>query len=181
MNYGSLATTVDKDFLEAIRLILNAEVEPEVRRLNLEILFRESGSKIYDVIYAMNAWDFEIEYTTGLGIDDLYYGLAKTLSDSVSLGGNTKAMEAFELWLADTIHKAQYDAFRNAAESGKYRVATRWEPADACSWCRMHVGTFIEPDSEVFRQHDNCRGRITTEGWRSHNGTLTGKGWKTLS
>lgn len=178
MNYGSLASTIDKDLSEAVRLILNAEVEPEVRQRNLEILFKESGDKIYEVIYAMNAYDMEIEYTLGVGIDDLYYGLAKTLSDSVSVGGQPKAEEAFELWLQDTIHKAQYDAFTTAAESGKYRVVTRWEPANACPWCRAHVGTFIEPDSEVFRQHDNCRGSIRTEGWRSHNGVLTGKGWK---
>lgn len=180
MNYGELATTIDKDLIEAIQLILNVEIEPEVRQRNLEILFREAGSKIYDVIYAMNAWDMEIEYTVGLGIDNLYYGLAKTLSDSVSVGGVPKAYDAFELWLQDTINKAQYDAFKTAAESGKYRVVTRWEPSDACSWCRMHVGTFIEPDSEVFRRHDSCRGSIRTEGWKSHNGLLKGNGraWK---
>ena len=181
MNYGSLASTVDQDLIEAVKAILNTEVDPETRRFNLEILLRESGEKIYQVIYDMNAWDMEIEFTQGAGINDNYYGLAKNLSDSISLGGSEKAMAEFELWLQDVIHKAQYDAFRMAGENGKYRVATRTERGDCCDWCRAHVGTFIEPSSEVFAQHEHCRGEIRTSGWKSRNGTLTGRGWKQVN
>lgn len=188
MNYGSLAETITKDMEEAIRLILNPEVDPEVRRLNLEILLRECGQKVYAVIYAMNAYDMEIEYTTGAGIDNDYYSIAKKLSDSVSVGGTDKAYDSFALWLQDTIHKAQYDAFSTAYESGKHPTVTRTEPGgvsksthryeSACDWCKRHTGTFIEPTKEVFRQHECCNGIIKTSGWRTRNGTWTGKGWK---
>lgn len=178
MNYGSLASTIDQDLVEAVETILNTEIDPEVRRFNLEILLRESGEKIYQVIYAMNAYDMEIEFTAGNGINDNYYGMAKNLSDSISLGGKDKAMAEFELWLQDVIHKAQYDAFVTAGENGKYRTVTRTERGDCCDWCRAHVGTFIEPSSEVFGQHEHCKGEIRTSGWKSRNGTLTGRGWK---
>lgn len=178
MNYGSLSTTIDKKLKRAIDLIMNQEVDPEIRRFNLEILLREVGDEVYNVIYQMNAYDFEIAYTTGVGQGDRYYGMAKNLSDSISLGGKDAVDEQLNLWLQDVIHKAQYDSFEVAAQSGKYRVVTRTERYDCCPWCRSHVGTFVEPTREVFRQHDNCRGTIRTEGWKSHNGTLSGKGWK---
>lgn len=178
MNYGSLASTIEPELAEAIETILNTEVDPEIRQFNLEILLREAGNDIYRVIYAMNAYDMEIEFTTGPGINDNYYGLAKNLSDSISLGGKDKVWAEFELWLQDQIHKAQMDAFNTAGENGKYRVVTRIERGDCCDWCRAHVGTFVEPSSEVFGQHEHCKGEIRTSGWKSHNGTLTGRGWK---
>lgn len=178
MDYGKLSTTIDKKLKKSIDLVLNPEVDPETRRFNLEILLREVGDRVYEVVYAMNAYDMEIEYTDGVGQGDHYYGLAKNLSDSISLGGREDVEAQLDLWLQDVIHKAQYDAFSVAAESGKYRVVTRTERADCCAWCRAHVGTFVEPSSEVFAQHDHCKGSILTEGWKSHNGVLTGKGWK---
>lgn len=190
MDYSKLAGTVDKKLERAVELILNTEVDPETRRLNLEILLRETGSKIYQNIYAMNAYDMEIDYTEGVGINDHYYGMAKNLSDSISLGGKEEVQAQLHLWLRDQILKAQYDAFVTAYESGKYRVVTRTEPGGVsrkthryeppCEWCKEHTGTFIEPSPEVFAQHDHCHGVIKTSGWKSHNGTLTGKGWKKL-
>lgn len=178
MNYGSLASTIEPELREAVETILNPEVDPETRRFNLEILLRESGQKVYQVIYAMNAYDMEIEFTNGGGINDNYYGMAKNLSDSITLGGNDKVWAEFELWLQDVIHQAQMDAFNTAGENGKYRGVTRIERGDCCEWCRAHVGTFIEPSPEVFGQHEHCRGEIRTFGWKSRNGRLTGRGWK---
>lgn len=178
MNYGSLASTIEPELREAVETILNPEVDPETRRFNLEILLRESGQKVYQVIYAMNAYDMEIEFTTGDGINDNYYGMAKNLSDSITLGGNDKVWAEFDLWLQDVIHKAQMDALLTAGENGKYRGVTRTERGDCCEWCRAHVGTFIEPSPEVFGQHEHCRGEIRTFGWKSRNGRLTGRGWK---
>lgn len=178
MNYGELATTIEPELREAVETILNPEVDPETRRFNLEILLRESGQKVYQVIYAMNAYDMEIEFTTGDGINDNYYGMAKNLSDSIILGGNDKVWAEFDLWLQDVIHKAQMDALDAAGENGKYRGVTRIERGDCCEWCRAHVGTFIEPSPEVFGQHEHCRGEIRTFGWKSRNGRLTGRGWK---
>ena len=121
MDYGKLSTTIDKKLKKSIDLVLNPEVDPETRRFNLEILLREVGDRVYEVIYAMNAYDMEIEYTSGVGQGDHYYGLAKNLSDSISLGGREDVEAQLDLWLQDVIHKAQYDAFSVAAESGKYQ------------------------------------------------------------
>lgn len=181
MDYSKLGTTIRKDLQEAVSNILNPEVDPEIRQLNLEILLREVGTSVYDTIYAMAAYDMEIEYTTGSGMTNFYYELAKKLSDSVSVGGRSNAIAWLDEWLESQILKGEYDAFWTAFESGKHPIATRTEPSDCCPWCRLHVGTFVEPDSEVFRRHDRCGGVIRVSGYRSRNGALSGRGWKTVS
>lgn len=178
MNYSKLADTIDPKVQAAVDEIMNPEIDPEIRQFNLEILLREVGDKVYEVIYAMNAYDMEIEFTTGSGITDSYYGMAKNLSDSISLGDKNQTKALLDLWIEEQILKAQKDAYDMAGEFGKYRVATRTEPANCCPWCRAHVGTFVEPTSEVFRKHANCRGVIETSGWKSYNGKLKGKNWR---
>lgn len=177
MNYADLVDTVSDELLEAVRLILNPEIDPDVRVRNLEILFKNSGDAVYRVIYAMNAYDMDIIYTIGEGMGDAYYGLAKYLSDSVSLGGKNRNDITID-WIRNVVHQAQRDAFSTAKDFGKEPIVVRTERGNCCRWCRDHVGTFIDPTSEVFRQHDNCRGRIRTYGYKSRNGLLKGKGWK---
>lgn len=181
MNYDKLGLTIKNDLQEAVSTILNPEIDPETRRFNLEILLREVGSEVYYVIYSMVAYDMEIEYTVGAGINDAYYGLAKVLSDSVSVGGRSDAIASLDEWLSNQILKAEFDAFTTAFQSGKYPIAVREEPFNCCAWCRDHTGTFIDPSPEVFRRHDRCRGEIRVSGYRSRNGTLSGRGWKTVS
>ena len=60
MDYSRLLPSITPDLVEAVRLILNPEIDPDIRTLNLEILLREVGTEIYEVIYAMNAYDFGI-------------------------------------------------------------------------------------------------------------------------
>ena len=86
MDYAKLNDSIIKKVLAAVALINNPEIDPEIRQLNQEILFREVGTAIYAKVYDMNAFDYEIEHTRGVGIDDRYYGLAKIASGSVSAG-----------------------------------------------------------------------------------------------
>lgn len=83
-NYAALIKTIEPAVESAITIINNPEIEPEVRRRNQEILLREVGKAIYEKVYDMNAFDFEIEGTKGVGIDNRYLTLAKVVSDSVS-------------------------------------------------------------------------------------------------
>lgn len=180
MNYEKLGLTVRDDLQEAIATINNPEIDPETRQRNLEILFRESGEQIYRVVYAMNAWDMDIDYTEGEGINDYYYGLAKNVSDSISTGGRSNVYAQVDEWLANQILKAQYDAFRTAWESGKHPTVTRNEAANCCDFCQKFRNmTFVDPSPEVFARHDRCRGTITTSGYKTKNGTYVGarKAW----
>ena len=179
MDYSRLLPSITPDLVEAVRLILNPEIDPDIRTLNLEILLREVGTEIYEVIYAMNAYDFGIEYTTGIGIDDYYYTLAKQLSDSVSLGGYDEMMAKLEDYRYYQMDKGQYDAFKTASDSGQRPTAERIERSNCCSFCRDREWGKVEyPDHEMWRRHDKCRGIIKVQGWRSRNGTLSGYGWK---
>lgn len=152
-------------------LINNPEISPEIRQLNQEILLREVGSQVYAKVYEMNAFDFDIEYTKGSGIDDRFYGLAKVASYSVSTG-YLGLEEYVKNYLDNTAGKAQQDAFKNAQETGNYPTVKRVAVGDTCKWCRDKAGTYTDPPSDVFRRHGGCDCEIRTEGYKSRNGLL---------
>src|SRR5687767_14374165 len=149
MDYAGLNNTIEKKVLAALKLINNPEIDPEVRQLNQEILFREVGASVYAKVYDMNAFDMEIDHTRGPGIDDRYYGLAKVSSASVSTGTLGLAL-LVRNYLDTMASKAQQDAVKNARESGKYPTVTRKMNGETCDWCQSLAGTYTKPDSEVF-------------------------------
>lgn len=171
MDYAGLNDTIVKKVLAALKLINNPEIDPEIRQLNQEILFREVGASVYAKVYDMNAFDMEIDHTRGPGIDDRYFGLAKVASASVSAGA--LGLDDYVRNYLDTMaSKAQHDAVRNARDSGKYPTVTRKMNGETCSWCEGLAGTYTKPDSEVFKRHRGCDCSIITEGYRSRNGLL---------
>ena len=171
MNYGALAAKLTPKVLQAIAIINNPEIAPEVRQLNQEILLREVGQSVYDKVYNMNAFDYDIINTKGAGIDDRYFGLAKVASNSVSNG--TKGMQEYiENYLATMATKAQQDSFKIASQTKKFPTVKRTESGDACKWCRSMEGSFTNPSSDVFKRHGGCNGKIVTQGYKSRNGLL---------
>lgn len=173
MDYAKLNRTILDKVMAATAVINNPEIDPEVRQLNQEILFREVGVAVYDKVYDMNAFDFEIERTRGSGIDDRYYGLAKVSSASVS-AGTVGLREYVKNYLDSMASKAQFDAVRNARQSGKFPTVRRSTRGKTCEWCRSLAGTYtgdnIPPD--VYKRHGGCDCDIYTEGFRSRNGLL---------
>lgn len=171
MDYAKLNRTILANVMAALKLINNPEIDPEIRQLNQEILFREVGAAVYAKVYDMNAFDFEIEYTRGPGIDDRYLGLAKVASASVATG--TLGLDEYvKNYLDHAAAKAQYDAAVNAKQSGKRTVVIRKTNGETCKWCTSLAGTYENPDSEVFRRHGGCDCSIITQGYRSRNGLL---------
>lgn len=173
MNYADLIKTIKPQVLSAMVTINNPEIAPEVRQLNQEILLRGVGKSIYDKVYDMNAFDFGVEHTSGSGIDDRYYGLAKVASGSVSTG-KVGVEEYVDNYLTSMASKAQHDSFKNAEQSRKHPVVKRTENSDACKWCQSKTGSFTSPSSDVFARHGGCEGKIVTEGYKSRNGLLDG-------
>jgi hypothetical protein len=171
MNYGALASELTPRVMQAVATINNPEVSPEVRQLNQEILLKEVGQAVYDKVYNMNAFDYEITHTKGPGIDDRRYGLAKVASNSVS-NGTAGLEEYIENYLASTAAKAQKDSFTNAQQSKKFPTVTRTESGKACAWCKSKAGTYTDPPADVFHRHGGCAGKIVTEGYKSRNGLL---------
>lgn len=172
MDYSKLTPTILPQVLEAVRLINNPEVDPTTRQLNQEILFREVGAAVYNKIYAMNAWDMEIAHTTGPGLDNRHYGLAKVTSDSVSAGG--VGIDAYIAnYIDNVIGLAQHHAFTNATQSGKHPTVTRTTTGrETCKWCDNLAGTYPDPTPDVFKRHGSCDCEIRTEGFKSRNGLL---------
>lgn len=171
MNYADLVKTVSPQVMDAMKAINNPEIAPEVRQLNQEILLREVGKSVYNKIYDMNAFDMNIEHTSGAGIDERYYGLAKVASNSVS-NGDVGLQEYINNYLNYAATKAQSDATTNSRQSGGHPRVTRTEHAKACKWCKSLEGTYDDPPADVFKRHGGCEGQIVTEGYKTRNGQL---------
>lgn len=171
MDYSQLNDTIVKKVMAALALINNPEIDPEIRQLNQEILFREVGAAVYNKVYEMNAFDFEIEHTKGVGMDDRHFGLAKVASASVATGALGLDL-LVRNYLNTAASKAQHDAVRNAKQSGKRTRVTRKMHGETCDWCESLAGTYENPDSEVFKRHRGCDCSIETEGYRTRNGLL---------
>lgn len=171
MDYHALNDTIVKKVMAALAIINNPEISPEVRQLNQEILFREVGAAVYAKVYNMNAFDYEIEHTTGPGIDDRHFGLAKVAAASVSAGALGLPL-LVRNYLDAMASKAQQDATHNARQSGKRTRVTRKMNGETCGWCESLAGTYENPDSEVFKRHRGCDCSIITEGYRTRNGLL---------
>lgn len=171
MNYADLIESIEPQVLAAMAIINNPEIAPDIRQRNQEILLKEVGAAIYSKVYDMNAFDMEIEHTTGPGMDDRHFGLAKVASGSVSTG--TVGLEEYvHAYLTHAAAKAQDDSFSTAKQSNKHPTVTRKESGDACKWCRSKVGKYTDPPAEVFQRHGGCGGSIVTEGYKSRNGQL---------
>lgn len=172
MNYAGLNDTIVNKVMATMALINNPEIDPEVRQLNQEILFREVGAAVYAKVYSMNAYDMEITHTTGPGIDDRYYGLAKVASGSVSAGAAVMP-DLVRNYLDNMASKAQGDAMTTAKQSGKHPTVVRTPTGnETCSWCDGKAGTYTNPSREIFARHRGCDCRIETTGYKSRNGTL---------
>lgn len=171
MDYAKFNRTIQAKVMAAVKIINNPEVDPEIRQLNQEILFREVGSAVYNQVYDMNAFDFEIEYTKGSGIDDRYYGLAKVAAAAVSTGA-LGLDEYVKNFLDHAASKAQRDAMVNAKQSGKYPRVIRTTNGKTCKWCQSLAGEYTNPSADVFKRHGGCDCNIRTEGYRSRNGLL---------
>lgn len=179
MNYSDFLDTISEDMKEAVALINNPEIAPEIRRRNFEILFKEIGDDIYFMVYDMNAFDFEIQGTIGKGQSNAYYNLAKVASDGVTTSNRTIIWDTIDNWMNNVVGKAQYDAAATAISLGKYVVvkrSLRGSKSGPCEWCKSKVGTHIaeygQLDPSVFGRHSDCHCAIETEGFNSRNGTL---------
>ncbi len=171
MDYAALNDTIHKKVMAALAIINNPEIAPDVRQLNQEILFKEVGAAVYAKVYDMNAFDYEIEHTTGDGIDDRHFGLAKVAAGSISAGA-IGLPQLVRNYLDTMASKAQSDATRNARQSGKRTRVTRKMNGETCDWCQSLAGTYENPDSEIFKRHRACDCSIITEGYRTRNGLL---------
>lgn len=90
-DYATLIKTIQPAVESAIATINNPEIAPEVRQRNQEILLKAVGQAIYEKVYDMNAFDYELDNTRGIGIDNRYFGLAKVISGSISTADKESA------------------------------------------------------------------------------------------
>lgn len=175
MDYRLLNDSIIAQVLRAVALINNPEIDPEIRQLNQEILFREVGAAVYAQIYDMNAFDYEVEHTRGPGMDNRYYGMAKVAAASVATGA-LGLDQSIRTYLDSVVAQAQQDATRNAMQSGKRVRIVREIRGETCQWCndlaQVYEGGYDGIPADIWRRHRKCDCAIITEGFKSRNGLL---------
>lgn len=173
MNYTNFAKTVEFEIYELLKIINNPKISPNVRINANQIAMSSIANAIYAKIYDMNAFDFEIEHTQGVGADNVRInGISRILNDSISNGGESLALSRVQNFIRSNIDKAQNDAFITAKQSGKHPKVERIEIGNCCKWCKGKVGTYYDPDPSVFARHRDCDCIIKTSGYKSRNGLL---------
>lgn len=175
MNYADLGKDIRDQVVKLMDIINNPEIAPQVRQMNQEILWREVGNAMYNQIFDMNAFDFELpDGTKAQGVDEnIYYGMAKETSDSVSTGGRDKVLQQVDAFINAIAGTAQRDAMNLANDLNKHpTVVRKTRGRKTCPWCESLAGTYTDPDSEVFKRHRGCDCLIITSGYKSRNGLL---------
>lgn len=174
MNFSATAKDVSKQMAKVVAYILSLDISPEDKRARLVKAFGITGNEFFGKMFADNSILFDSEAVGTLGFknpEDQIERLSAKLVQNHNLGRKTDAIVTgfFDSVLAD----AQDEAFGNARSLGKVPTLKRRLVGETCEWCRARVGTFTNPDGELFARHDNCDCLFIVSGYNSRNGILT--------
>ena len=173
-NFSATAKDIGKQMAKVVAYILTLNISPEDKRRRLTRAFGIVGNEFYGKMFADNSMLFDSEAIGTLGFqnpEDQVERLSTKLVQNHNLGRKNDAIVTgfFDSVLAD----AQNEAFNNARSLGKVPTLRRRLVGETCEWCRNRVGTFTNPDSELFARHDNCDCLFIVSGYNSRNGILT--------
>lgn len=174
MNFSDVATDMGKQMAEMVEYILSLNISPEDKRLRLVRAFGIVGNEFYSKMFVDNSELFDSLAIKSAGYTDpegQVERLASKLVQNYNLGRPNDAIvkEFFDSVLGD----AQHEAFENGRMMERVPTLTRQLVGETCEWCRSRVGTFTNPDGEMFTRHDNCDCLFIVKGYNSRNGVLT--------
>lgn len=174
MNFSATASDIGRQMDKVVNYILSLNLSPEEKRRRLKIAFKIVGDEFYNKMFIDNSELFDSAAFGTLGFqdpEDQIERLSAKLVQNDNLGRkNTAIVKGF---FDSVLGDAQNQAFNNAKSLGKVPTLTRSLVGETCEWCRERVGTFINPDSELFARHDNCDCLFMVKGYNSRNGILT--------
>ena len=174
MNFSATASDIGKQMAKVVDYILGLNISPAEKKARLIKAFGIVGNEFFGKMFADNSILFDSEAISTLGFqnpDDQIERLSSKLIQNHNLTRPNDAIvkEFFDSVLGD----AQNEAFNNGRSLGKVPTLTRRLVGETCEWCRARVGTFTDPDSELFARHDNCDCLFIVRGYNSRNGILT--------
>ena len=174
MEFSKVATDIAGQMVKVVQYILNLDISPAEKRARLARAFQIVGDEFFNKMFYDNSRLFDSTAIKSLGYTnpgDRIEGLAAKLVQNHNLSRPNDAIvkEFYDSVLGD----AQDEAFENARSLGKVPILTRQLVGETCGWCRDRVGTFTNPDAELFARHDNCDCLFIVSGYNSRNGILT--------
>lgn len=174
MEFSKVATDIGEQMLKVVNYILGLNISPADKRERLKRAFRIVGDEFFNKMFSDNSELFDSTAIGTLGYQNpgnRIEGLSAKLVQNYNLGRKNEAIvrEFYDSVLGD----AQFEAFENARSLSKVPTLTRQLVGETCGWCTARVGTFVDPDSELFARHDNCDCLFIVSGYNSRNGILT--------
>lgn len=174
MNFSNVAADIGKQMEKVVAYILGLDISPADKKARLIKAFKTVGDEFFTKMFTDNSELFDSQAIGSTGFqnpDSQVQRLSAKLVQNDNLGRKNGAIvkEFFDSVLGD----AQDQAFANGRSLGKVPTLTRSLVGETCEWCRARVGTFTNPDSEMFARHDNCDCLFIVKGYNSRNGVLT--------
>lgn len=174
MNFSQTATDMGKQMMEVVNYILSLDISIEDKKARLIKAFGIVGNEFFGKMFADSSELFDSMAIGTLGFknpEGQIERLSTKLVQNYNLGRKNDAIvkEFFDSVLGD----AQDEAFENGRSLGRVPTLTRRLVGETCAWCTARVGTFVNPDSEMFARHDNCDCLFIVSGFNSRNGILT--------
>lgn len=174
MNFSGIAEDLGEQALATLRYILSLKISDAAKREMLTRFFRGTGYPFYNKIFNDSS---ELFGSGAIGTegynnpDDQIERLSAKIVQNYNLG--RESTPAITRGFYDSLlGSAENEAFGNARSLGQHPTLTRILQGETCKWCQAMVGTYIEPDGEAFRRHDNCDCLIIAKGYNSRNGVL---------
>lgn len=175
MEFGVVAEAVGEKAKKAVDYILKQNWTKEKKKKYLKRLFKLTGDEFYMRIFEMNSELLNSTALKSLGYDnpeDQIERLSEKVIQNYNLTRSNESLtkEFYYTVMAD----AQIVAFRNARSLGQHPTITRKINGETCKWCISMAGTYIDPDYEVFRHHENCNCSFILRGFGDRTGRYRG-------
>lgn len=173
MDFRGIVEDVAELTSNLIQEILNMDVSPDVKILQISRVFGGIAPDFAKKLYDDTSRVFDsaaIRSTIDVNADDQIERLAQKIVRDNAFGLDDKAIT--KEYYDTVLGRVQDTAFRNAVSLQKHPTLTRIMVGETCAWCAARTGTFTNPDSELFKRHDNCDCKFIVSGYATRNGIL---------
>lgn len=174
MDFRGVVTDTAEGVYQEISSILAYDISPADKEAQITRVLLSVGSEFGPQLFAQVSELFDATAITGgidINVEAQVERLAQKIVRDYAFEKTDSALvtEYFDVLLG----RAENTAFRNARSLQKHPTLTRIPTGnETCAWCDARTGTFTDPDSELFRRHDNCDCIFKVSGYNSRNGVL---------
>lgn len=174
IDFHPVTTDTATNVVPTVKYILSLNISPTEKKMRIKAVFDLIGSDFYAQMFSANSTVFDSTAIGTLGYEEMDDQVARLATKLVRQDALGRPVDQIVKGFYDSLlGAAQEEAFRNAVSLDKHPTITRTMVGETCSWCRNLAGTWpYEPNSDIFRRHDNCDCLIVTSGLGSRSGIV---------